>query len=96
MTRVYVWLDDLPVAVIDFAAPRVPDAPPDTLAERVGRAIAALWRRIAGDGERLRYLPMGTEPAAGPRPTPAPRVPAGDSATPPSVSRRRPSTRSPR
>jgi len=97
MTRLYVWLDALPVALIDFVHPRVPDAPPDTLPERIGRAIAAMWRWVAGDGERVRYLPAGEAPAPGAgRPSPTPRAPPADSATPPAPSRRRPWTRSPR
>jgi RHS repeat-associated protein len=56
IVRQYVWLGDQPIAVIDLDEPRVPYAPPRTLPERVGRAIAAAWRLIGGRGERVAYV----------------------------------------
>jgi RHS repeat-associated protein len=54
--RQYVWLADQLIAVVDLDEPRMPHAPPRTLSERIGRAIAATWRLLAGPGERIAYV----------------------------------------
>jgi YD repeat-containing protein len=56
ITRQYVWLAGQLIAVIDLDRPRMPHAPPRTVTERIGRAIAAAWRLLAGPGERIAYV----------------------------------------
>jgi RHS repeat-associated protein len=56
ITREYVWLADQLVAIIDLDEPRVPHAPPRSIAERIGRTIAAAWRLLAGRGEHIAYV----------------------------------------